>query len=120
MNRSEIERLLNALYAARVRGDAAAIVEKFANDAVFRIAGSPQASPVAAETLGARSLRNLLDQLIRAFEFKDHKILTLLIDGSRAAVLSRVTVRSVASGATATTEIFDLVEVADGRISSLT
>jgi ketosteroid isomerase-like protein len=120
MERTRIEDLVKAIYAARVRGDAAAIVDRFADDAVFRIAGAPHASPVAVETVGTASLRKLLDGLIQAAEFKDHQILALLIDGSRVAVHSRVTVRSAAGGETAATELFDLLEFKDGRISSFT
>ncbi len=120
MDRAQIEGLLNGVYAARIRGDAGGIVDKFADDAVFRISGSPQASPVPGEALGAADLRDRLEHLIRAFEFKDHKILAVLVDGERAGVHSRVTVRATANGKTATTDLFDLVEFKDGRIASFT
>jgi ketosteroid isomerase-like protein len=120
MERTQIEGLLKSVYAARVRGDAGAIAENFADDAVFRIAGSPQASPVPCETVGAETLRGHLEQLIQAFEFKDHQVLDVLVDGARVGVHSRVTVRSTASGETATTELFDLLEFKDGRIASMT
>jgi len=120
MERSHIESVVRGVYAARVSGDAAAIVGQFTPDAVFRIAGSPQTSPVPVKTVGHSDLRQQLEQLIQAFEFRNHEILDVLVDGSRVGVHSRVTVRATATGETATTEFFDLIDFKDGRIASFT
>ncbi len=120
LDRGQIEKTLKDTYAARVRGDARETARFFTDDAEFRMVGSPDASPVAMRTVGKDDLCSHLDRLIQAFEFKDHTVLAMLIDGPRAAVHSRVTVRANPNGASATTELFDLIEFKDGRISSFT
>ncbi len=120
MDRTQVEALLNGLYAARIRGDASVMAELFTDDAQFRLAGSPRSCPVAGETKGKANLRRQFEELIRGFEFKEHAILKLMIDGSSIAMHSRIAVRATASGKAATTEVFDLIELRDGRIASFT
>ncbi len=120
MDRAQVEQLVKKVYAARVRGDADGIVAGFAEDAVFRLSGSPQASAVAARADGAEGVRKQMAQFIQAFEFQRHEILAILVDGARAAVHSRITVRATATGQSAVTELCDLLEFKDGRIASFT
>ncbi len=120
MERQQIENLVREIHAARVRGDTDAMLANFSDQAVFRIVGAAHASPIAGQTVGVEELRKQLDTLVGAFEFQDQQIVSLLMDGPRIGVHSRVTVRAVASGETATTEVFDLIEFQDGRIASFT
>jgi ketosteroid isomerase-like protein len=119
-DRGQIEKTIRDAYAARVSGDAKKAAQYFTDDAEFRIAGEPTASPVAMKAVGAASVRDHLDKLIQAFEFSDHQILTMLVDGPRVAVHSRVTVRAKPKGPGGTTELMDLIEFRDGRIASFT
>jgi ketosteroid isomerase-like protein len=117
--RAEIERLLLELYAARMCGDLTALCAKFADDAHFQVAGaSNNASPVAMTAVGNREFRPLLAIMIKSFKLSEQSILTMLIDGQRAAVHWRAKVYSRISGTTVLTELMDLVEVRDGRIAS--
>src|SRR5262245_40942607 len=117
-DRSEIERILKEAYAARKRGDIDAILRLFSVDAHFQLAGSISASPIPLRTAGASQFRNVLDKLIRTFEWVDQQIICMLIDGPRAAVHWRGRIRSTASGETVDTELVDIVEFKDGRIVS--
>jgi ketosteroid isomerase-like protein len=119
--RVEIERLLLELYAARVRGDLAAVCATFTNDANFQIAGSSSnASPISMKALGVGEFRPLLAIMIKSFKLSEQIILAMLIDGAKAAVHWRAKIHSRITGTTVLTELIDVVEVKDGRIASYT
>ena len=121
IERVEIERLLLELYAARVRGDLAAVCATFTNDANFQVAGaSSNASPIAMKAVGVGEFRPLLAIMIKSFKLTEQTILTMLIDGTKAAVHWRAKVHSRITGTTVLTELIDVVEVKDGRIGSYT
>lgn len=120
MERAQLESSLRAAYGARMRGELDAVVATFAPDAVFRLAGSPQASPIALRAAGTESVRAHMGRLIDAVAFDEHEIVSILVDGSRVGVHARVKLRARASGETATTELFDLIEFRDGKIASFT
>ena len=119
-DRATIESRLRESYAARLAGDLEGTVRHFADNAVFALAGAEEASPVPVRCMGREPLRNLMAGLIDAFKFSDHEILSLIIDGSRAAVHARLHVRSTASGEGAVTETVDLIAFEDGKIVSFT
>ena len=116
-SRDAIERTLRDVYAARQRGDLDAIADLFAPHARFQMAGS-NASPVAVRVDGAEQYRPLLAGMIKTFEVLDHQVVSMLIDGSKAAVQWRARIRSTVTGETVETDLFDLVEMEDGRIRS--
>jgi ketosteroid isomerase-like protein len=116
--REDIERTLREAYAARQRGDLDALARVFAPHARFQMAGS-QASPIAALAEGTEQYRTLLAAMIKTFEMLDHKIVTMLIDGSKVAVQWRARIRSTVTGETVDTEALDLIEMEGDRIKSL-
>jgi ketosteroid isomerase-like protein len=116
-SREDIERTLRDAYAARQRGDLDVLGQIFAPHARFQMAGS-NASPVAARAEGAEQYRPLLAGMIKTFEVLDHNIVAMLIDGSKAAVQWRAKIRSAVTGQTVETDLFDLIEMEDGRIKS--
>jgi len=116
-SRDDIERTLRDIYAARQRGDLDAISNIFAPHARFHMAGS-NASPVAVLVEGAEQYRPLLAGMIKTFEILEHKIVTMLVDGSKAAVQWHARMRSTVTGETVETDLFDLIELEDGRIRS--
>ena len=89
-SRQDIDRTLRDAYAARQRGDLDALGGLFAPHARFQMADS-SASPIAA---------------------------SMLIDGSKAAVQWRAKMRSAVTGETVETDLFDLIEMEEGRIKS--
>jgi ketosteroid isomerase-like protein len=116
-SRDEIERTLRTAYDARQRGDLDALAAVFAPHARFRMAGS-NASPIATLVEGAEQYRPLFAGMIKTFEILEHKVVTLLVEGSKAAVQWRARMRSSVTGETVETDLFDLVEIENGRIVS--
>jgi ketosteroid isomerase-like protein len=117
--RAAIEHLLLELYAARVRSDLAGVCATFAKDAYFQVGGaSNHAAAIAMHARGAAELRPLLAILIKSFKLTEQKVLAMLIDGTRAAVHWQARVHSRITGTTVLTELVDVIEVKDGRITS--
>lgn len=117
-DRQQIERLLRDLYAARVNGDLPAVYEKFDPDARLEIAGASHSTPLAVTARGEKEYRPLLATMIKSFKLSDQEILTLLIDGTGAAVHWRAKIFSRLTGTAVVTELVDIVEFRNGRIGS--
>lgn len=117
-DRAGIERLLHVLYAARARGDLDAVCGCFAPDSVFDIAGASQSTPLSMTARGEGKYRPLLAIMLRTFKLREQRILTMLIDGPKAAVHWRADVHSRITGSSVSTEFVALIEVQDGRIAS--
>jgi len=115
-DRGEIERIVREAYAARRDGDLDALSRIFAESAEFRLTGS---GPLAISATGAKQFKHVVQELITVFEWLDQTILTIIIEGSRAAVHWRGTIRSTATGETVETELVDIFRIENGRIASL-
>jgi len=115
--RAQMEKTLREAYAARKRGDLDALGRIFAPHARFQMAGS-NASPIASKVVGAEQYRPLLASMIKTFEILDYTIVAMLIDGPAAAVQWHAKIRSSVTGQTVETDLFDLIEMEDGRIAS--
>ena len=85
-----------------------------------RSAGASHASPVAITAAGIDDIRSWLALLIKTFQLNDQTILSMIIDGAKAAVHWRARIYSRITGATVMTELVDLVEVRNDRIASYT
>ena len=118
MDRESIDGLLRELHAARVRGDLASMCEMFCEDARFRIAGAGDVKPISVSASGIDDLRAWLTMMVKAFRLTDYALLSMLIDGDKAAVHWKVRIHSKITGAVVPTELVDLVEVRDGLIAS--
>jgi ketosteroid isomerase-like protein len=118
MDRATIEALVKDAYAARLRGDVEATVRYFTDDAVFALAGAKDASPVALRCTGCDALRGAMAGLVGAFAFRDHEIVSLVIEGAKAVAHVRVRVRATATGEEALTEMADFFTFENGKIKS--
>jgi ketosteroid isomerase-like protein len=118
INRLEIDRLLRELYAGRMRGDLEAVCRIFADDAKFQIAGPSHTTQISVSSVGIDELRSLLAVMLKTFKLSEHTILSMIIDGAKAAVHWRAKVHSRITGQRALTELVDIVEIRDGRITS--
>lgn len=119
-DRAEVERVVRQAYTARERNDLEGFMEVFAERPFFRIAGTRLTSPVTMASSGRDELRRVLEELIAAFCWIDHTIVTMLIEGPKAAVFGRIRFRAASTGDLFETEVADFIEVKDGRIVSLT
>jgi ketosteroid isomerase-like protein len=118
MNRLEIEKLLQQVYAARTEGQLDKLCALFAADASFKIAGASDGKPIAIMARGAAEIRTWLGMMLKTFKLSRFQMLSVVIDGSRAAVHWQVDIHSKITGVIVPTELVDLVEVGDGRVTA--
>lgn len=118
VDRSSIEALLDELYAARVAGQLDRLCAVFSDDAHFRISGTSDGKPIAVAARGAAEIRSWLAVFVKAFRLADHRILSSIVDGDRAAVHWKAGIHSRITGTAVPTELVDLVQVREGRICS--
>jgi ketosteroid isomerase-like protein len=111
--RATIESILDKAYDARRRHDAAAAAALFADDGQFMANGAPAATKSRVEQVDA--LKGLFDAF-EVLEFRQH---CRIIDPPRAVVHWRGKFRAK-NGQVGETDILDLIEVRDGKISALT
>jgi ketosteroid isomerase-like protein len=118
MTRAQIEQIIRKLYAARVAGDIEAIMPFAVPDVEFVMAGDPGSSPVAGRLRGAGELRPQLEKLFAAFKFNSYDVVTLVVEGSNAAVRAKANVTSAITGATVDMEFADFFAFEDERVAS--
>ena len=110
--RETIETILDAAYAARRRQDHAAAAACFTEDGCFKANGGLGTASRAEQCVALKATFEQFELLA----FTQH---CRIIDPPRAVVHWRGTFRAN-SGQVGDTDILDLIEVRDGRISSLT
>ncbi|WP_315741624.1 MULTISPECIES: nuclear transport factor 2 family protein [unclassified Bradyrhizobium] len=118
-NREVVLEQVRRAYAARDKGALDDLMAEFHPDAVFTLAGDEQCGGVAGSACGVPHLKERMGQLIDTFQFRERRVLTELVDGDRAAVHSRVTVRCAPKNVEQETEILDLFKLRDGKIVEL-
>jgi ketosteroid isomerase-like protein len=118
MNRLEIEQLLKELHAARAESQLDRLSALFAPDASFKIAGASDGKPIAITAKGSKEIRTWLAVMLKTFKLSRYQLLSVAIDGARAAAHWRVDIHSKITGVVVPTELVDLVEVSGGRITA--
>jgi ketosteroid isomerase-like protein len=118
--RAEMENLVQRLHGARVAGDLAGILATFSDDVSFRIAGASDGKPISITATGVKQVRPWLAVMVKSFWMTDYALSSLIVEGSKAAALWQVTTHSRITGLEVPTELVDLIEVRDGRITSYT
>lgn len=118
--RRQVEELVRELHAARLEGSLERLCACFSPDARLRIAGSSDGKPIAIAASGISQIRPWLSILVKTFRLSGYQLLSLTIEGTRAAAQWRVDIHSKITGAMVSTELVDLIEVRDGRIGSYT
>ncbi len=115
--KAAIEKLVRDAYAARKRGDYDAMAALCAPSASLRIVGAPE-HPVAGLARGRAALRERFATLAQ-FAFANQKMLSILVEGDRAAVHWRAKVTFKPTGKSAVTEFCDLWTIRNGKMTSL-
>jgi ketosteroid isomerase-like protein len=118
--RRQVEELVRELHAARLEGSLERLCACFSPDARLRIAGSSDGKPIAIAAAGISQIRPWLGILVKTFRLSGYQLLSLTIEGTRAAAQWRVDIHSKITGAMVSTELIDLIEVREGRIGSYT
>ena len=75
--------------------------------------------PAAEAARGHQNIHTTMTGLIAVFDFIDRDIISMVIDGERAAVHSRVKIKFVPAGRTVTTDLTDSFHFKDGKIVEL-
>jgi ketosteroid isomerase-like protein len=115
--RDEIESVLRAAYAARVRGDLEGTLAAFHPDVQFRLNGRGTGLTAMSDAQrGHASLRPALAELIKTFRFDDWREIALLVDGERAALHWRARVTNTMSGKSDEFDVVDVCRFEDGKI----
>ena len=117
-DRTRLETVINEIYDARIRGDVDTIIRHMDEGVEFSIAGCAASSAIPCTVVGTAALRDALGQLISAFEFRNRRVLDLMIDGDRAVVHWKVQVRVPTSGEEAETDLLDVVRFRGDKVLS--
>jgi ketosteroid isomerase-like protein len=116
--RPRLEQRLRELYEVRMNGSLERLCSLFAPEVQFRSAGTSDGKPIAIGAQGMDAVRPWLSMLVKTFRLSDHEVLSLLVDGDRAAVHWSARVHSRITGTQASTEFVDLVTFRDSQILS--
>jgi len=115
--RRQVEELLRRLHMARLEANLEQLCALFSSDARMRIQGTSDGKPIAIEARGSEQIRPWLSVLVKTFRLRDYRLLSLTIEGDRAAAHWQVNIHSKITGALVATELVDLIEVRDGHIA---
>lgn len=118
--RSQVEQIVRELHGARVGGDLERMCGAFSADSRLRIAGSSDGKPIAIDASRITRIRPWLSILVKTFRLSRYELLSLTVEGSKAAAHWRVDIESKITGVVVPTELVDLIEERAGQISSLT
>jgi ketosteroid isomerase-like protein len=117
-SREDVDKLVREAYRRRVAEDVAGVCDLFAPEAEFRFVAAPKAEAHSFAANNPPALRALMGQLIKTFHLRDFNLKAVLIDGSRVAVHWNARVRSNINGQELVTDVLDLMDVQDGKITS--
>src|SRR5215212_6186917 len=99
-DRETIRRLIEEAYAARNSGDIKGLMAGYHADAMFELAGEKRTLEIAGAVKGHASVQEAMTGFIASFQFIKRDIISMIIDGDRAAVHSRLEVRWVPTDTT--------------------
>jgi ketosteroid isomerase-like protein len=111
--------VINRAYDARRESDLEGLMSAFHPDAVFTLVGDKSSLAVVGTARGHRELRETLRGFIATFDFVTREILSVIVEGDRAAVHSRLVVRYSPTGETRTADVLDVLRFQDGKIVEL-
>src|SRR4051812_38487074 len=116
-SRAQIEQTIDALYAARLQGNADETIKNIADDATFLI----NAKGVGLEGLGApirgrAAIRSAVAKLIEDWHFADWERVDLVVEGEKAMLHWRAHVTCVPTKKSEVFDCFDVITFRDGRI----
>jgi ketosteroid isomerase-like protein len=110
--------MVHDLHMARIAGDLAGMCRLFAEHGRFEIAGASADKPISIRAESLAEFRPWLAMMTKVFRLTDYHLISLVIEGPRVSAHWRVNIFSKVTGVTVLTELVDLLELADGRISS--
>lgn len=122
MRRSDVERVIQAAYAARRAEDVEGALAFFLPTATFRIVVNDRLGEAGRQLAGHEELRAAFREMFATWDFRELPLAHVVIDDSvqpvRAAVHSNGRVRHAPSGIEFSFEMLDLLTFEDGKIAS--
>jgi ketosteroid isomerase-like protein len=118
-NREALLDQVRRAYAARDKGALDDLMAEFHPEAVFTLVGDKQALSVTGNAMGHSAVKEGMDKFISTFEFVERHILSELVEGDRAVIHSRITVRFRPKNSEHKTEVLDLLRFQNGKIIEL-
>jgi ketosteroid isomerase-like protein len=119
-NETSARTILERVYALRRKEDLEGSLQCFTPDASFRLAGSEALGPMTSAVKGHAALRPLLVRLFADWDWSQHNVRAILVDGDRAAVHCAGSLVYRPARKTVATETLDLMTLRDGRIAEFT
>jgi ketosteroid isomerase-like protein len=116
--RAAVERIVRELHMARVNGDLAGMCRLFADTGRFEIAGASADKPISIRATGLAEFKPWLAMMTKVFKLSDYHLISLVIEGPRAAAHWRANIFSKVTGVTVPTELVDLMELHEERIQT--
>ncbi|MDE1992543.1 MAG: nuclear transport factor 2 family protein [Rhizobiaceae bacterium] len=116
VERSDIERAVQAIYQARDGNDLDGLMALTHPDCGFRIVGSDRLGQMTQRAAGPESLRGTLGALMGIWDFSGLRTISVHIDGNTAFVHRSGPVRFVPADRTIETEIVDKLTFRDGAL----
>jgi ketosteroid isomerase-like protein len=118
MDREQVLTIIDAAYAARMRGDPAEVGQIWAAGATFELAGE-KSLLAAFPAAGPGAAQPTVEAIMALVKFTAVERLDAVVEGRRAAVLSRVTMRfgGLEPFATLVYDLWELDE--DGTVRAL-
>jgi ketosteroid isomerase-like protein len=105
-----------AMYEAYREGDAARVAALVHDDIDWVIHGPARVFPFEGPRRGKDQVMQVLAEIGRHFELKRYEQEILIVEGDRAAVLSRVSFVQRSTGRTMSLRLVNFIRVQDGQI----
>ena len=119
MKHANTRALVEAFYQSRLANSVEECLKHFAPGASLRIAGSQDASPIAASASDESSFRHKVSELVTTWEWRSLDVESITVEADRAVVHFRVTAAFKPTGDVVTSELVDLFSVKSGKIASI-
>lgn len=109
--------LVQAVYDCFKRRDLEGIGRHLADDVDWHIEGPSELFRFCGMRKGREAALSATRELLEDYEHLGHDVRFLLVDGHRACLYARATIRDRSTGKVASADICDLMEIKDGKIA---
>jgi ketosteroid isomerase-like protein len=117
-NRSEIENAIKSVYAARKAGDLDGTMKYFTDDVVFGLNARGTGIPALANaSVGKAEVTQAMRDLIDNWRFDSWQIVSLVVEGDKVSLHSKVSVTCVSTKKTNELDLVDHITFRDGKIA---
>jgi ketosteroid isomerase-like protein len=116
-SRSDIERNVRALWAARLRDDLDGMMNLLAQDAVYAMNAAGTGVPgLSQPTRGKSAVREVFRALLSTWHFENWREISLLIDGEMAFLHWAARAKYVPTNKSGDFDVFDVFSFRNGEI----